>query len=108
MPNDKQSLGLGFVRHFDLDVTIRAMLAYGEFIRQCMDDARTEECARCAGIAIGYAADDELPGMVQRCARNIRDAILAGSPNSEEPERKPETVTDDPKSNRRWDDAHLR
>lgn len=52
MANDKQSLGLGFVRRFDLDVTIRELLAFGDFIGQCMDDARAEERQKCVSELI--------------------------------------------------------
>jgi len=76
MPNDKQSLGLGFVRHFDLDVPIRELLAYGEFIGQCMDDARTTERARCAAIVEEFATDDR-EDIVQRVALAILDEIRA-------------------------------
>jgi len=76
MPNDKQSLGLGFVRYFDLDVTIRAMLAYGKFIGECMDDARTTERARCAAIAERYTHTGAgYPVPVERVARDIWYAI---------------------------------
>lgn len=78
MANDKQSLGLGFVRQFDLDVTIRELLAFGEFISQCMDDARVTERARCADIAEGIATDAQLPGMVSDAAQKIQAAILWG------------------------------
>ena len=75
MPNDKQSLGLGFVRHFDLDVPIRELLAYGEFIGQCMDDARATERARCLLIAASYADYDQ-PG--PDTAKEIYDSIEQG------------------------------